>query len=246
MKRYIIANPRKVTVDSDGNNGHRSGAVAPTYAEILVTHWAEAVVNGPIRNISRYDEAAKLLVTIAAPVQMGLFALYDKVGMMDKSRPLPLILACSFPIASVLGVVYYVVRVCDERLKLIMDITASGELQRKGPAACEQKETDFLSLLYRLWRRIWKKPDCQPEGDGILSYLLATSENPNFSADMVKAVKKWEEHVEFVATCKHKYLVRAAYCFVAGALTPLLMLIILAAWELLKPLLLSLKPLFLR
>jgi hypothetical protein len=177
-----------------GGNG---GAGAPaSYSGTLLTHWAEAVVDAPVRNITRYDEAAKLLVTIAAPVQAALFALYEKVGgILDKTPPWFLVLMFSFSIISVLGVVFFVIKVCDERLRLRIDLPAS----------------------------------CEPQDDGLISYLLddtAGSSNP--SGKTSSAVKAWEKHVEHVADCKHKWLSCAAYCFVTGSLMPLLLLIGLA------------------
>jgi hypothetical protein len=188
-----------ITLKPQGEMTGGNGAACASSGTLL-THWGETVIDGPVRNIARYDEAAKLLATIAGPVQAALIALYEKVGgILDKTPPWFLLLMCSFSVVSVLAVVFYVIKVCDERLRLRIDLPAS----------------------------------CQPRDNGLISYLLddtAGSSNP--AAKTSSAVRAWERHVEIVADCKHKWLSRAAYCFVAGSLMPLLMVIIgLAVWK---------------
>lgn len=65
---------------TQGNDTDRTG----TCLRSLRTHWAQAQIDGPMQTIARYDEAAKILITIGGFVLGGLAAIYSE---MIKNSP---------------------------------------------------------------------------------------------------------------------------------------------------------------
>ncbi|MET0648139.1 MAG: hypothetical protein ABW208_16095 [Pyrinomonadaceae bacterium] len=176
------------------------GAAPPAYPEPLVTHWAEAVIDGPMKNIERYDDVAKLLVMVATPLQAALFALYDKIGVkLGETSPHFLAFLLFLFIASIVGVVGFVVKVCDKRPQL--RICLSRDCSR---SVCNHEV-------------------------GLISYLLdPTIADPHHSTKLSHVIGEWERHIEDVVSCKHMWLTCAVCCFVGGSLIPIGVLFVLA------------------
>jgi hypothetical protein len=158
-------NPQALTAET--NVG--TPPTPPPYATTLLTHWAEAVVDGPIKNIARYDEVAKLLALLVAPVLTALLALYEKAGGILAMKPTwLLILLFVLFIGSIVGVVVCVVRVCNERLRLIINNPACGR-KKLGLISYLLEDADELSRQpSKLWdaieeweRHVEKVADCK-------------------------------------------------------------------------------------
>ncbi|MDQ3746926.1 MAG: hypothetical protein M3444_21355 [Acidobacteriota bacterium] len=159
--------------------GNGDGVKPPDrYSEALVEHWAEALVDGPMKTITRYDKTAKLLATVVTPLQAVLFAAYDQVwGKMNGGTPLWFteVLLVLFVI-SVAGVLICVTYVCNERPRLKI-----------------------------------KLHGLKTKRHGVISSLL------DGNVDLSSAVESWEDHIEYVTDCKHRWLMGAYWCFIAGS-----------------------------
>jgi hypothetical protein len=145
-----------------------------------------------METIAQYDKAAKLLVTVAAPLQAALFALYDKIaGSSSAMKPWFTDFLLILFVASLTWVFIFVVKVCDMRPSL-----------KAKPCGTRRKSS----------------------GEGVISSLLKDA----IPGKMSQAVEEWEDHIEEVADCKHKWLAYAYGGFVAGSVIAVLVLFVAA------------------
>jgi len=64
-------------------NNLQTGSENRQCLQSIIEHWVEARIDGPMQAMARYDDAAKLLITIGGFLQAGLVAVYSAIGRRE-------------------------------------------------------------------------------------------------------------------------------------------------------------------